>query len=111
LTIIKENKNDMFTKPKHVEVNGTSFFNDEFIATVAEITKAFGEPDCNDNDGANKTNFEWILKTPDGIVFTIYDWKEYRSLEVDEDIAWHIGAHDRNQSNKVWSQVVRALRP
>ena len=101
----------MITKPQSGETNGTSFFNDEFIATVAEITKVFGEADYDGNDGHDKTNFEWDLKTPDGIIFTIYDWKHYRPLDRDEDISWHIGAHDRNQSSKAWSQVVRTLRP
>lgn len=100
-----------FTKPQSGETNGTSFFNVEFIATVDEITEAFGLPDWDDNDGEDKVNFSWDLKTPDGIIFTIYDWKHYRPLDSNEDISWHIGAHDRNQSNKAWSQVVRALRP
>jgi len=99
----------MFTKPESGEINGTSFFSDELIATVDELTKILGPADYDGNNGEDKTNFEWDMKTPDGIAFTIYDWKHYRSLDRDENISWHIGAHSKNESSKVWSQVVKAL--
>jgi len=99
----------MFTKPGRGETNGTSFFSDEVIATVDQLTKILGPADYDSNDGEDKTNFEWEMKTPDGIVFTLYDWKEYRSLHRDEDVSWHIGARSREDSSKVWSAIVKAL--
>lgn len=102
-------QSNMFTKPESGEINGTSFFSDEVIATVDELTKVLGPADYDDNDGADKINFQWARKTLDGVVFTIYDWKHYRSLDRDEHICWHIGAHGADQSKKVWSAVVKAL--
>lgn len=75
--------------------NGTSFHGEVFTATVDELIWAIGEPDYDVNDGSDKVNFEWVTETPDGKVFTIYDWKEYRKLSKDEPIEWHIGAHDK----------------
>jgi hypothetical protein len=44
-----------------------------------------------DNTGRDKVNFEWICETKNGTIFTIYDWKEYRRIRLDEEIEWHIG--------------------
>lgn len=73
--------------------NGTSFHGTEFRATVNQIVSVLGEPTIAENTGEDKVNFEWICETETGEVFTIYDWKEYRPLDLDEPIDWHIGAH------------------
>jgi hypothetical protein len=72
--------------------NNTSFHGVTFRASVNQITSAFGEPTIHDNTGEDKTNFEWEMETNEGKVFTIYDWKEYRKLDLNEKIVWHIGA-------------------
>jgi hypothetical protein len=80
---------------------GTSYHSVNISATPAELIKKFGEPQWGYNDGKDKVNMEWVLETteypnewnvPKGTVFTIYDWKEYRPLEDNEVIQWHIGA-------------------
>jgi len=82
----------------------TSFHRVTYTATVAQLKKMFGEPTFNWNDGESKTNMEWVLETtekdnnwdiPVGTVFTLYDWKEYRPLEDDDIINWHIGTHSK----------------
>jgi hypothetical protein len=72
---------------------GTSWHGAVVKASVRELTDILGEPSCATNDGADKTNFEWCMQTMDGDVFTVYDWKEYRVLDLDETIEWHIGGH------------------
>lgn len=71
--------------------NGTSFHNDVFNASVSDLRKILGEPKYVDNSGEDKVNFEWVIETDNGDVFTVYDWKEYRVLDEDEIIEWHIG--------------------
>ena len=71
--------------------NGTSFHNSTVTATVNELISIIGEPTYNDNTGEDKVNIEWELEDGDGNVVTIYDWKEYRKIGMDEKIEWHIG--------------------
>jgi hypothetical protein len=57
-----------------------------------------GEPDYVDNSGEDKVNYSWDLETEEGDVVTLYTWKEYRPIEVDEDILFHIGGMARNHT-------------
>lgn len=63
-------------------------------ATFDELVAAFGEP--LEGDGC-KTQAEWVLlfTLPDGeeIVATVYDWKKYDTLPM-QNMDWNIGGHD-----------------
>lgn len=74
--------------------SGTSFFDNTISATVNELIELLGEPSDDSNTGQDKVNFEWECETNSGKVFTIYDWKEYRMIDTDEIIEWHIGAQN-----------------
>lgn len=74
-------------------LSGTSFNNVTISASVNQLIKAIGEPTIQDNTGDDKTNFEWEMELKDKSVFSIYDWKEYRKLDLNETIEWHIGSH------------------
>jgi hypothetical protein len=89
--------------------NGTSFHDTTFIATVADLRKILGEPQCEQNDGQDKCNFDWTMETEDGTVFTVYDWKEYRKLKEDEDIEWHVGGHSGLDTMKALEEIEEAL--
>jgi len=73
--------------------DGTSFHNSTIYATVDELNRTLGQAQYQSNDGDDKVNFEWTCETDNGDVFTIYDWKEYRTIETDEEIEWHIGGN------------------
>lgn len=75
--------------------SGTSFHGQVIEATVQELRDILGEPSAEQNDGSDKVNFEWCMINSEGNVFTVYDWKEYRTISEDEVIEWHIGAHDK----------------
>jgi len=66
----------------------TSFHNDTVSATPNELITLFGKPMYYTNDG---NNFHWDMEDAFGNVFTIYDWKHYHPLNMDETINWHIG--------------------
>ena len=71
--------------------NGTSFHSVTIESTIDKLTKVLGEPDYVDNSGEDKVNYSWDLETNEGDVVTLYTWKEYRPIEVDEEIEFHIG--------------------
>jgi len=85
---------------------GTSFYNTTLKATPQELIDALGEPDFFDNDGHDKVNMEYNLETSNGIHFTIYDWKEYRSLHMDEKIEFHIGGFSGTQTEEAKWEVI-----
>lgn len=89
--------------------NGTSFHSHTFSATVRDLRKALGEPYCEQNDGEDKVNFEWIMETEAGDVFTVYSWKEYRKIAEDEDIEWHIGGHSEEVTKAALEEIKTVL--
>jgi hypothetical protein len=96
-------------KPTLQSTAGTSFFNDVFLASVNDLRKIAGVPSNQHNDGKDKVNFEWKMETEDGEVFTIYDWKEYRVIDEDELIEWHIGAHNEYTSDLALNEIADVL--
>ena len=91
------------------EIGGTSFHNTTIKCSVATLKKVLGEPEYDGNDGQDKVNFEWEMETNDGDVFTVYDWKEYRSINEDEVIEWHIGGHTKAATEKAKYEIREAI--
>ena len=89
--------------------DGTSFHNHTFTATVDDLRNVLGQPQFESNDGEDKNNFDWIMETEDGEPFTVYDWKEYRRLEEDEVIEWHIGGRSGLITEKALLEIRKAL--
>lgn len=88
---------------------GTSFHGTVVRASVNELTKVLGEPAYSQNDGEDKVNFEWEMETKSGDVFTVYDWKEYRSISKDEVIEWHIGGFSKSTTEAAYTEIYEAL--
>lgn len=74
------------------ELVGCSFHNVTITTTINDLILVLGEPQVFDNTGCDKVNVEWSAVTNKGFYFTIYDWKEYRVLDLDETIRFHIGS-------------------
>ena len=89
--------------------SGTSFHNVTFEATPAELIEILGEPSYDYNDGSDKVNLEWVCETENGDVFTIYDWKYYRSISIDEVVEWHIGSHTGKVSMEALTEIESEL--
>jgi len=99
----------MTIKPiSQVHTMNCSFFGTSISATAAELTAAFGKPNYDGNDGSDKVNLEWCLQL-DGEPFTIYDWKEYRTIHPTETIEWHIGGKSQAQTSKACQAIADAL--
>jgi len=93
-------------KPTQKETSGTSFYDTTINCSVATFKKVLGEPVYDGNDGLDKVNFEWEMETEEGDVFTVYDWKEYRPLNENEIIEWHIGG----MSGRITEQAKREIK-
>lgn len=87
------------------EIGGTSFHNSTVTATVNELIFVVGKPNYNGNDGEDKVNIEWELEDEDGNVVTIYDWKEYRKIGMDEKIVWHIGGISKEITDNAKEEI------
>ena len=96
-------------KPTKKSTGGTSFHNTVIHATVEQLRQVLGEPVCEQNDGEDKVNFEWEMETDGGAPFTVYDWKEYRRIDEDEEIEWHIGGHRSIETTQAADEINYAL--
>ena len=93
-------------KLSSISAGGTSFHGHVITTTVSKLREVIGDPQCECNDGSDKTNFDWTCETEGGQVFTIYDWKYYRELDEDEYVDFHIGA----ANSVIAHQAVQELR-
>ena len=97
------------TKLTSKSTGGTSFYDTTIKTTLAKLIKVLGEPQCFDNEGENKVNVDFDCETESGEVFTIYDWKYYRPIEMDETIEFHIGGHSVGVTIKAKSELLDLL--
>lgn len=91
-------------------VNGSSFHSDIIFATPNELRHILGEPAYEQNDGEDKVNMEWYMQMPDGNMFTVYDYKEYKPLQPNDRVEWHIGGHDRFSTHLAKTLLEEALQ-
>jgi hypothetical protein len=95
-------------KKTYQSTDGTSFFGTTIVASVNQLIRSFGEPYDN-NTGEDKVNFVWDMETEEGDVFTIYDWKEYRMIDKNEMIEWHIGGTSQSFTNDAKREIINQL--
>ena len=89
--------------------NGTSFHGEVINASVNDLRKILGEPRMVRNDGRDKVNFQWVMKTENDELVTVYDWKEYRVLDEDEIIEWHIGGFNEESTTDALNEMASLL--
>lgn len=89
---------------------GTSFFSDTILTSINELKKINLYPTYEQNNGENKVNFRFDCETESGEPFTIYDWKLYRPIGLDEEILFHIGASNQKASEQAKNELVEALQ-
>lgn len=89
---------------------GTSFHGVTLKATPQQLIDLFPHSVYEQNDGRDKTNFDFTLQTESGKVFTIYDWNYYRKLRMDEVVEWRVGASSEATSIEGRDEVVEMLK-
>ena len=90
----------------NIDASGTSYHGVNINTTPQKLIDILGEPDYFTNDGSDKTNMDYSLETDNGVKFTIYDWKEYQSLNLNDTYEFHIGGNNMSDCNT----AVRELR-
>ena len=88
---------------------GTSFHGTVINSSIAELKRVLGEPETEQNDGSDKVNVEWIMETEAGDVFTVYDWKEYRPIDENESIEFHIGGDSASVTVQAQREIITSL--
>lgn len=96
---------------KYVRIDGTSL--QSYITTdYATIKKAFGKPNCGDE---YKIDAEWDIEFSDGIVATVYNWKDGKSYLGKDGTpktkitTWHIGGKSQEAVDRVIT-ILEALK-
>jgi hypothetical protein len=49
------------------------------------------------------------LENEDEEIITIYDWKMYREVGLDEEIEWYIGGHNKQSTEKTKEEILNLL--
>ena len=50
------------------------------------------------------------METDNGDVFTVYDWKEYRSIKTPyETIEWHIGGRSKQITEQAKREIMETI--
>ena len=101
----------MKTKVEIIAYHETStWLQGHVYTTYARLVEVLGEP-VNDGDGY-KTDAQWSLVFPDGVIATVYNWKNgrnYLGAEGDavEDITeWNVGGTHQEVVDRV-NELVR----
>jgi hypothetical protein len=89
-------------------LSGTSFHMSTVKATLNELKQVLGEVHFT-NDFEDKVQNEWLMELEDGSVFSVYDWKEYRSYDDNEVIEWHLGGFDKTTTERAKHQIINLL--
>jgi len=89
-------------------VNGTSFHSHTITATPRILCELLGDPFYEDHIGRDKVRMEWLLEI-DGNPVTLYDWKYYEELNMDEKIIWHIGGKSWSVTSDAQDALIALL--
>ena len=97
-------------KKTKLSETGTSFHGVVIVTTANKLMSLFPKSYTLENDGRDKVNIDFVLETENGDVFTIYDWKEYRPIDLDEEIEFHIGAFSPEISDTAQKELLELLK-
>lgn len=76
---------------------------------LIELCTKYNIPFHMVNDGEDKSNFDFEFETPDGLYFTVYDWKEYRKLNLNTIYKFHIGTENTIDSLDAKDYLINEL--
>ncbi len=82
----------MLSKP--TKLVSSSYHKVTIVTTPRDLIKIctkYAIPYIEQNTGRDKVNFEFEFETESGVYFTVYDWKEYQPLKIDNEYEFHIG--------------------
>jgi hypothetical protein len=80
----------------------------ELTLSYSDIKKTFGNPHGSDG---YKSDAEWEIEFEDGVIATIYNWKNGKNYNGASGIPktkitdWHIGGHDERAVRNIISAI------
>ncbi len=77
--------------------------------SLIDLAEKWNIPYEDNNDGSDKTNFDFEFQTSDGVQFTVYDWKEYKELELGRKYRFHIGGENINRTVEARNVLTKLL--
>ena len=87
---------------------GTSFYGSTIKATPAQLIESLGEM-TNGRSGDGKVTMEWVRELDSAEVITVYDWKYYRKIEMNEEIEWNIGGKSKRVTEEAKEKILVLL--
>jgi hypothetical protein len=94
---------------KYAEISGSSLKG--YLprgTTYAALVALFGPP-VFEGDG-DKVLAEWVLRFEDGLIATVYDYKNY-GVPVESVIDWHIGGFEPSTVHRVTEVLREGIKP
>jgi hypothetical protein len=85
-------------------IGGTSYYGVTITTSVNRLIEVLGEPHYEDEFVDEKVSVEWDFETENGLVFTIYDWKEYDNpacTNRHKNYRFHIGTKNSGDGYEV----------
>ena len=89
---------------------GTSFHDITITTSINDLTRLLGEPSYVGDFSEDKVTVEWVCETIDGYIVTIYDWKEYRWIDKDEKIEFHIGGKNKMETMDAKDELIDIMK-
>ena len=87
----------------------SSFHGDTVTTTASKLIEVCYDY-ADQNTGDDKVNFDFFFKMPNGNRFYVYDWKEYRVIDEDEYIDFHIGANSKSDSTQALEYIYELIK-
>jgi hypothetical protein len=86
-------------EPANRNADGTSLQGYTPKTTYLTLVEVFGQPQYGPDFDGDKTTCGWALRFADGVIATIYDYKEWATPQ--DNYAWHIGGTDERAVQRV----------
>jgi hypothetical protein len=77
---------------------GTHFFGSFENVSFEELVELFGNPITTED---NDIRLQWLIEFEDGLLATIYDYKQKKSIWTDP-IEWSVGGHDPRVMDRIY---------
>lgn len=105
MAITIESRSNTWKNNYRADTNGTSLQGFTKKISIKELESILGQPEYGVDD---KVNIEWTIEFADGVVATIYLYKDYSDMYDTYELkrTFHIGGHSKN----VVSRINRILR-
>ena len=59
--------------------------------------------------GDGKVTMQWVRELNTADIFTIYDWKYYRDVDMDEEIIWNIGGKNKIITDQAKKEIIKLI--